>query len=71
MSVSTEDLLHTTLKISSLEHNSKKVIESTNVFSCISLDAEFISCMKDFAGQHTSSLFFVLEGAKLRVSNYT
>lgn len=66
-----EDLLHTTLKISSPEHNSKKLIECTNVFSCISLGAEFISCMKDFAGQYTSSLLFVLEGVKLRVSKYT
>lgn len=71
MSVSTEDLLHTTLKISSPEHNSKKLIECTNVFSCISLGAEFISCMKDFAGQYTSSLLFLLEGVKLRVSKYT
>lgn len=57
MSVSTEDLLHTTLKISSPEHNSKKLIECTNVFSCISLDAEFVSCMKDFAGQYISFFY--------------
>lgn len=71
MSVSTEDLLHTTLKISSMEQDLKKLIECTNVFSCISLDAEFISCMKYFAGQYTSSLFSVFEGVKLRVSKYT
>lgn len=49
MSVRTEDLLHSTLKIRPLEYNPKKLIECTNVFSCIPLDAEFISCMKDFA----------------------
>lgn len=51
MSVWTEDLVHTTLKIISLEPNPKKLIECTNVFSCIPLDAEFISCMKDIAGR--------------------
>lgn len=71
MSVRTEDLLHTPLKISSLEPNSKKLIERTNVFSCIPLGAEFISCMKDFAGHYTGSLFLDLEGVKLRVSKYT
>lgn len=71
MSVWTEDLLHTTLKISSLEPKLKKLIVCTNVFSCIPLDAELISCMKDFAGHYTSSLFLAFEGVKLRVSKYT
>jgi len=71
MSMWTEDLLHTTLKISSLEPNPKKLIECTNVFSHILLDAKFISCLKDFAGHYTSSLFLALEDVKLRASKYT
>lgn len=67
----TENLLCTTLKISSLKPKAKKLIEFTNVFSCIPPGAEFISCMKDFAEYYTNSFFLALEGVKLRDSKYT
>lgn len=71
MSVCTEGLLHISLKISSLEPNPKKLIECTNIFLRIPLDAAFISHMKDFAEHYARSYLLALEGVKLRVSKYT